>query len=596
MARSVREDTAVLVTFEIRVNGKSVSDDIQVHAIEVERALNRIPSAIVTIADGLPAEANFPVSETTSFVPGSDIEILLGYEGKNTPVFKGIILGLGIRVGSTGESHLELTCRDRAVAATVARRTIEYREMTDGEAIAAALNPFGVTVQAASTPVRHAHLIQNRATAWDFAITRAQANGMNILVEDGRVKVAAPNFDSAALAAAFGDTIISLDLEMSALNQPGSVTAEAWDPKTQHTETSTAAEPRVNKQGDLPGSKLAQVLDVKDVTLTSQGWLEADMRKAWASGTLLRARLSRIRGRLTVPGNAGLAPDTLLDLAGLGKRFNGAGYVSALRHVVVAGDWHSEVTLGLPADSFSESHRDITGPPAAGLSPGTTGLQIGTVKQVYEDPKSEYRVLVILPMTGESGAAGVWARYAAPYASDKAGIAFLPEVGDEVVLGFLGGDPAAPMILGALHSSKRAAPEQPDKENKVKAIVTRSQLKMTFDDTDKIIGIETPDGHKLTLSDKDKSIEVLDSNGNTVKLSESGIAVSSPKDVSISAEGSVSISGASGVTLSSPADVSVSGSNVSATADMSFSAEGSASASLTATGEVTIQGLMVNIN
>ena len=595
MATSVRKPDAVLVTAEIKVDGSTISDEIQIHAIEVETAVNRIPVATVTVADGSAVEETFPVSETATFAPGGEIEILAGYEAKNTRIFKGVIVRHGIRVGPEGESHLVLTCRDKAVKAAIARTSAEFHDVTDGAAIETVLRGLGLGAEVDSGGVTHEHLVLNSATPWDFVLSRAEATGKVVLVSDGTVSVKAPAFDTPDLVAGFGDSIVDLDLEIDAASQLASVTARAWDPATQEASDGASSEPSVNRQGDLSGGKLAGVLDVADVTLTSQSWLAAETLKAWANAALLRSRMSRIRGHVTVPGNAGLRAGRALDLEGLGKRFNGAGYVSGLRHRLKAGDWQTEVTLGLPAEAFTDTRRDVSTAPASGLSPGVGGLQVAVVKQIYGDPKGERRVLVTQPLSKEN-AQGLWARIATPYASKQAGIEFLPEVGDEVLLGFLDEDPSQPVVLGALHSSARPSPVTPDEENRIKAIVTRSALKLSFDDVDKIVILETPGGHSVTLSDEDKTVTVTNSNGNSLKMSESGIDLSSPKDISVSAEGSVSIKGETGVTMSSPADVGIDGSNVTVKADIALTAQGGASAELTASGEVTVEGAMVMIN
>ena len=46
-----------------------------------------------------------------------------------------------------------------------------------------------------------------------------------------------------------------------------------------------------------------------------------------------------------------------------------------------------------------------------------------------------------------------WARMALPGAGPDAGMAFLPQVGDEVVVAFEHGDARRPIVLGALHNS-----------------------------------------------------------------------------------------------------------------------------------------------
>src|SRR4051812_26941895 len=90
-----------------------------------------------------------------------------------------------------------------------------------------------------------------------------------------------------------------------------------------------------------------------------------------------------------------------------------------------------------------------TSPPASGVNPGVSGLIVGTVKQIDQDPQGQNRVLVVAPLIDPQGD-GVWARLANAYASNNAGISFMPEVGDDVVLGFLNDDPRLPIVLGSL--------------------------------------------------------------------------------------------------------------------------------------------------
>jgi uncharacterized protein involved in type VI secretion and phage assembly len=86
---------------------------------------------------------------------------------------------------------------------------------------------------------------------------------------------------------------------------------------------------------------------------------------------------------------------------------------------------------------------------------------LGTVKDV-NDPENRNRVQVRLfntdGVTDQDGP--VWARVAVPFAGDKRGAFFIPEVGDEVVVVFLAGDPRSPIVIGSLWNGKDAAPEQ----------------------------------------------------------------------------------------------------------------------------------------
>ncbi len=594
MAKSVRAPNAELVTAEILVDGSRLPDTVLVSNIEVTREVNRIPTARVIVADGDPSTETFKVSESDMLTPGKKIEINLGYHAKNETVFQGIILRQTLQVGPTGESSLVVGCSDKAIKLTVARTSQNFLEMSDSSAMSKVLESAGLEADVASISGEQEHILQSQSSDWDFLLARAEANGRVVLVDNGKVSIAKPSFSSAEYEVSFGNSLTEMNLELDAVTQLPAVKAASWDPKSQKATESSASEPSVNSQGDLTGKKLAEVLGVTDFELQTIRELEEASLKDWADAQLLKSRLSRIRGRVSFPGNAKVLPGKLLELKGIGKRFNGSGYVSGITHEMGDGTWTTEATFGLHRRWFADTHRDTSSAAAAGYTSGVSGLQIAKVLQVYEDPKNEMRIKVKLPLSSPDE--GIWVRIASPYAGNSMGITFLPEVDDEVVLGFLNADPNAPIILGALHSSGRPAPFTPDEKNTEKSIVTRSGLKIGFDDEKKVLTILTPGGHVVTMSDEDKSVTVVDSNSNSLKMSEEGVSLTTPKDMTISADGNVSISGDTGVSIKSDASVSVDGGTVSLSAETEFSATGSASASLTSSGSTSVSGTMVEIN
>jgi uncharacterized protein involved in type VI secretion and phage assembly len=237
----------------------------------------------------------------------------------------------------------------------------------------------------------------------------------------------------------------------------------------------------------------------------------------------------------------------------------------------------------------------VVAPPASGLLPGIEGLHIGVVKKLDEDPEGQNKVQVSVPVL-QAETEGVWARLANFYASEGIGAFFVPEIGDEVLLGYLNNDPSHPVVLGSLYSSKRKPPYDLTADNFTKAIVTKSELKLEFDDEKKIITVITPSNNKIVISDDDKKIVMQDQNDNKVELSPDGIVLDSPKDISITAKGKISIDAVGEIAVSSKADVKIEGLNIDNNANVGFVAKGSASAELSASGQTTVKGAMVMIN
>lgn len=594
MAESLWAPNADLITVTVKADGSAIPDDILVETIETHSRINRIPHATITVADGSASQSDFVVSASNTFTPGTDIVAQAGYHGKDATIFTGVIVGQRLRADQSGSSRLEVLCKDKSVKLTAARASAQYVDATDSDTLSAIISAAGLSADVTATSTKLPQQTRANATDWDFILSRAEANGHVVLVDAGKLTIGPPKFEPPAFNATYGDSIIDVALELSATEQLGGLEAHAWDPKTQAVIAGAASEPSVNAQGNITGKTLSQVLGA-DPVLLDPGVHSAEELGTWASARLLKARMARFSGTLTVPGNSRLKPGTQIELAGLGARFNGNAYITGVSHLIHGGDWRATLQFGLEADWFAEINRDVSPPPAAAQRPGVSGLEIAKVMKTNEDPDGERRVQVSLPLR-KDGAQGVWVRVASPYASKGIGIEFLPEIGDEVVLGFLGGDPDSPILLGSLHSSANPSPIVPDEKNTLKTIVTQAKHKLTFDDDKKIITVETPGRHTLVLSDDAKTITLTDSNENKIEMAEGGITMTSPKDIKMTATGSVEISGTTGVKVSSEADVKISGLNVSAEANIALTAKGNASAELSASGETTVKGGIVMIN
>jgi uncharacterized protein involved in type VI secretion and phage assembly len=122
---------------------------------------------------------------------------------------------------------------------------------------------------------------------------------------------------------------------------------------------------------------------------------------------------------------------------------------------------------------------------------------------------------------------------------------FVPDKDDEVLLGFEGGDPRRPYVVGGLWNGTDSPPESMDGagSNYKKVIRSRNGVKVTLDDNDgqEQLILETPGGQKITLKDGPGSVEAVDSNGNSVKLDSSGVTVNTSATVTIQA-GQVKVS------------------------------------------------------
>jgi uncharacterized protein involved in type VI secretion and phage assembly len=166
------------------------------------------------------------------------------------------------------------------------------------------------------------------------------------------------------------------------------------------------------------------------------------------------------------------------------------------------------------------------------------GLYPALVSDV-KDPEGQGRVKVKLRAPDTDAAYAEWARLATMMAGKNRGSWFVPDVKDEVLVGFEGGDPRRPYVIGALWNAGHPPPQtmDPAGHNPKKVLRSRNGVKVTLDDTDgqEQLVLETPAGQKVTLKDGAPAVLVEDSNGNSVKLEPSGITVTASAKVTVNA-------------------------------------------------------------
>lgn len=226
-----------LASVTVLVNGMDVSGKYALIAVEVEKAIHRIGRCVVTMRDGDAVAEDFPASSSEDFEFGNELEIRLGYEGRNQSVFKGVVFGQRLRV-------------------------------------------------------------EGNATVLSVDVREKMVSGAGAAVLD------VPQLESeAVLSVTFGMDILDFDLRLGAPSQSGS-----------------------------DGGSV--------------------------QSTAMRADLAKSTGRIRFPGSALAALGELIAIHGFGRRFDGKGYISGLRHLVQEGTWTTEVEIGLPPVAVAPKEKD----------------------------------------------------------------------------------------------------------------------------------------------------------------------------------------------------------------------------------------------
>jgi hypothetical protein len=267
-------------------------------------------------------------------------------------------------------------------------------------------------------------------------------------------------------------TVLSVDVRDKAINEAGAVVFDM---------------PQLESEAVL---SVTFGVDILDFDLRGEAPSQAGSDGDSARSMAMRADLAKSNGRIRFPGSALAAPGKLIVIQGLGRRFDGNGYISGVRHLVREGAWTTEVEIGLAA---------------AASAPG-----------------------------------------------EKSG---------------------------------------------TKSIVTRSGMRLIFDEEKKSVLLQTPAGNQALLDDDARGIEFVDQTGNRIKMTAGGIEISSPKDIQIEAAGKISITSKSAdISVNGTQGVWVKGLKVDLEADTQLTAKGNVGAELSSSAVTTVKGLTVMIN
>jgi Rhs element Vgr protein len=581
-----------LVSFSILSNDTEIPSTYQVMAIRIAQHINRISEAEITLIDGDAASQEFSVTDSKVFVPGVKIEIKLGYQSNHTTVFRGIVVKQAIKIDEDG-SRLQVLCKDTCLKLTTHRENTIFTNSTDSDAMGTLVDASGLSKDITATTVTHEKIVEYYTTDWDFIISRAESNGMIVITDNGTLVVAKPNVSATPeLKVQYGYDILEFDVEVDATHQYLSTQGNAWDLTNQSVINASGSEPTLNNQGTISGKQLANVLGAEAQLNTSAAITQADIQ-TWADATLLKSRLSMFKGTVTFQGSAKAKVNSTIEINGVSDRLSGNAFISGVTHTLEDGRWITEVEIGLSPEWFVEKHT-VSAPDASGLLPGIKGLQTGIVKKIESDPNNEFRVQVDIPMLGD-GSDMVWARLSTFYNGNGIGAFFMPEIGNEVILGFMNDDPRFPIILGSVYSSSIPTPEVPDEKNTIKTIITQSKLQLKFDDENKVITLLTPGGNTIVISDEDKGVVIKDENGNSFEMNDKGVTINSASSLTLKASDDVTIEGTT-VSISGSQSVSASGGSVSISGDQGTTVTGGAQCEVSSDGQMNVKGAMVMIN
>ncbi|MFI8252218.1 VgrG-related protein [Streptomyces filamentosus] len=529
---------------------------------------------------------------------GAEIALLARSGGgtEPRPLLDGVVTALELELDESG-TYTVVRGLDETYKLLRGARVAGYQNMTLSDIVAQVARRAGLkpgTVDVAG-PVLD-HVAQANVSDWEFVRGLAEEAGAQAYVRDGALHVVKPaeaggapdasaRADRDPLVLERGANLLRCRASVSAAEQVSEVEVRGWDVRGKRAlvgrapagASATLALGVTAAQVTAPFGEARHV-----VTDGGYGTQERVDRAAKALAERIAGSFAELEA--VIRGNPEVRAGTAVALNAVGAPFEGRYTVTSSRHVFDALRGY-ETWLTVSGQQERSLYGLTGGGPAADRRPG--GLVNATVTDT-QDPEGSGRVKVAFPWLSDEYASD-WAR-TAQAAGTGGGEPYIPEVGDEVVVGFELGRLDRPYVLGGLYNGQDR-PSGGGAVDPTSGAVDRRAF-------------ASKGGHRLELLDAAggaQGVRLRTGDGKlTIDLDQAGTAVTIGSDgaVRITAKEKVSITASGGVSVDAERGaLELSGDSVSVTARQGVRVDGGQGEVRLATGgTVDVRGATVTVD
>ena len=414
-------------------------------------------------------DSHFRLLDTGPFTLGTRIEIAMRAEGGPICVTSGEVTAIGVEPGVSGRHEIVVSGFDltHRLARTPQRRS--FHAMTDADIATQIAEQYSLHTDIAATGAVREHVMQANETDYAFLKRRASRIGFDFWITGSTFHYAPqPSGSGTSPRLRWGENLHRFSVRFSASDRCDEVVVRGWDALAKRAVLGTATEG--DRGTDAPGAaefaQAARNAFGRIRRVASQypvvDQIEAD---ALASSLMLRTSGGEVLAHGEADGNPRISAGAEVQIEGTGSRLTGTYRVTSVEHVFgsgrpyttrfVCGGKEPQTLVDLLVERGPGA---VGGRGAAGAGgQGLPGLAIGQVTN-NDDPEHLGRVKVRFPTLTEDHES-TWARVASPGGGAERGMQWIPEVGDEVLVGFELADHTRPIVLGGLWNRADQPPE-----------------------------------------------------------------------------------------------------------------------------------------
>ena len=395
------------------------------------------------------------------------------------------------------------------------RQNRSFLNNTDSDIVRQIAQEVGILIgNIDESGAAHEYVFQENQTNMEFLRERAARIGFELFIEEGKINFRKP-LAKDAVELKWLDEISSFSTRVTSAEQVSAVEVRSWDYQNKKLITSKAtSENVITDTGNQKGSNSSNNFNITKPPLMTV--VDKPVSSAKEAQVMAQALCDELGGEFVYAdasseGNPKIRPGRFVTLQKMGDRFSGKYYITETRHFYSQRIYTTEFSVrGLRSGNLYNSIS-----PQTRLQPGQTFL-VGIVTN-NQDPKGLSRVKVKFPTLTEEHES-YWARMVSIGAGSGRGTDWLPEINDEVLVGFEHGDIHRPYIIGAVWNGKDKPPT-PVKDSvvggrvRLRTLKTRVGHQLQFVDEDKAtsntgIYIETKGRNKISINDTKKFIEI----------------------------------------------------------------------------------------
>lgn len=559
----------------VKVGGNRLPGEVEpnVFSVIVETDLTAPGACLVIFAD---PDRSVLQTLNAEFLQELEVSASQVEDSSTEPLFTGEIYGMDFQEDDTGTFAM-IRAYDATYKLKQKRGVKSFNDVTDADVFTQLAGDADVTTGTVDGgDVIHKYLAQMNQTHWDFLQERATANDRILLVRDGQVEmVRSPEASGGPAPGDHGSTdplqltgghnLTYLRARATAAQQVEGIEVRGWDPANKEAVVaSSGSETRGaeldQKPADVAGQHGAETRIAPFPGLTTQA--ECD---AIAASAAQREGASFTHAEGQALGDPRLRAGVAVSLGQTG-RFDGKYTISSARHVFDKKGYHTFFTISGELDrslhGLANGSNGADGP--GGAYQRFDGVYPAVVTNI-EDPDKLGRIKLKLPWLADDYESD-WARVMQMGGGDDRGILWFPEVGDEVMVAFLAGNPVRPVVIGGLYNGKDKPPfdgfdDLGDGQVDSRGMKTRSGHVLEFNDKsgEESIRIETGDGSvKITLDQSGRELKV-ESTGDIEVSADGNVTVKATRDLTLEATGSATVKANSTLKLESRGQVEVSG-------------------------------------